>query len=67
MARLDLRAPAADGDPEGVGGEDGDAEGLAQAEEGEREEEERGGGEEERWLPAEGEEVAEGEAGARSE
>jgi hypothetical protein len=36
--RLDLRAPAAQGDPESVGGEDGKAECLAQAEDRQREE-----------------------------
>jgi hypothetical protein len=65
--RLDLRAPAAYGDPESVSGQDGEAEGLAQGEDGKREEEKCGGGEEERRLPAEGDEVAEGEAGERSE
>ena len=34
--RLDLRAPATESDPESVGREDGEAEGLAQAEDGER-------------------------------
>jgi len=35
---LDLGAPAADGDPESVDGDDGDARGLAESEEGECEE-----------------------------
>jgi hypothetical protein len=65
--RLDLRAPAADGDPKCVGGNNGDASGLAQADEGEREEEEGCRGEEKGWLPAESEEVADREACARSE
>ncbi len=64
---LDLRAPAADGDPESIGGNDCNARGFAQAEEGEREEQERGGGEQEGRLPTEGEEVAESETGVRSE
>ena len=64
---LDLGAPAADGDPEGVNGDDGYAWGLAQADDGEREKEKGGGGEEKRRLPAEGEEVAESEAGAGGE
>ena len=52
---LDQRAPAADGDPESIDRNDCNASGLAQADEGEREEKERGGGEQERWLPAESE------------
>jgi hypothetical protein len=64
---LDLGAPAADNDPKPVGGEDGDAWGLAQGEEREHQEEKGGGGKEERGLPSEGKEVAEGEAGERGE
>ncbi len=64
---LDLRAPAADRDPEGIDGNDCNARSLAQADEREREEEECGSGEEEGWLPAESEEVAESETGAGGE
>jgi len=64
---LDLRAPAAGGDPESIDGNDGNAWGLAESEEGESEEEKGGGGKEEGGLPAESEEVAECEAGAGGE
>ena len=63
---LYLGTPTAHNDPKPVGGEDGEAEGSAQAEDGECEEERGGYGEVERGLPAKGEEVAEGEAGACS-